>query len=209
MTRRDPDDRLADLGARWQALLPGADDVFDELIRRWGAPERRYHNLQHLAEALSALDLLGGTRLEQLAIWFHDAVHGLGAGADERASAELARERLGLLQLSIDEVGEVVRLVLVTERHAPRVDDPAGARVSDCDMAILAADPERYDESVRGIRTEYSRFDDDEFHRGRVAVLDDFLSRPRIFHTARGYDLWEVRARANLARELRARGGGG
>ncbi|MDA8438911.1 MAG: metal-dependent phosphohydrolase [Propionibacterium sp.] len=205
MTPRDADRRLADLGARWRALLPGADDVFAELVRRWDGPDRRYHNLQHLTEALSALDLLAGTRLDQLAIWFHDAVHGLGAGADERGSADLARERLGALELPPDEIGEVVRLVLVTESHAPPVDDPAGARVSDCDMAILAADPERYDESVRGIRTEYSRFNDDEFHRGRVAVLDDLLSRPRIFHTDRGFDLWEVRARGNITRELLAR----
>lgn len=204
-TRHDVDDRLPDLGARWQELLPGADGVFDDLVGRWGAPERRYHNLQHLAEALAALDLLEGARVERLAVWFHDAVHGLGAGADERASADLAREQLTMLSLPRAEVGEVVRLVLVTEHHAPGAADLAGARVSDCDMAILAADPDRYDESVRAIRAEYSRFDDDMFRRGRTALLEEFLSRRQIFHTPRGHDLWEARARANVTRELHAR----
>ena len=196
---------VTDLLSRWHRIIPGGDDVFGDLVRRWGAPDRHYHNLQHLSEALAALDVLGGGRPERLAVWFHDAVYGLGAGADERASADLASARLGSLLVTPDDLVEVVRLVLLTEHHLPRPGDEAGARVSDCDMAILAADPGRYDESVRGIRLEYARYDDEAFTRGRIAVLDDFLSRPRLFHTARGHALWEARARANLARELRSR----
>lgn len=198
-------DGLRDLRARWSALLPAADDLFDELARAWGAPDRHYHDLRHLAESLAAVDLLAGGPLEHLALWFHDAVYGLGAGADEQASARLAHDRLLGAGLPDDEVAEVVRLVLVTEHHSPGPRDPAGARVSDADMAILASEPTRYAESVRGIREEYARYDDASFAAGRVAVLNDFLRRDRIFHTPTGYDRWERRARHNLARELRSR----
>ncbi len=205
MSRHAPVPLDVALRARWRSFVPEADELCDELIARWGAPERHYHDLRHLEESLTALDLLGGGGAEHLAVWFHDAVYGLGAGADERASADLAAERLSAIPHTRADVGEVVRLVLVTEHHAPRSGDDAGARVSDCDMAILAAEPDRYDESVRGIRAEYARYDDEAFRRGRLAVLDDFLARPRIFHTDHGYRCWEQPARSNVAREVRAR----
>ena len=201
-----PDPRgLQELTNRWSALVPDAAPVFDDLVSRWGAPERHYHDLRHLAEALSALDLLGGGPLEHLALWFHDAVYGLGPGRDERASAELARDRLEVAGAPDADVDEVVRLVLVTEHHSPRSDDAAGARVSDADMAILGSGAERYADSVRGIRAEYARYDDETFRLGRMAVLRDFLARDRIFLTPTGYDRWEVRARHNIAEELRRR----
>ena len=201
----EPGGPRRELKARWSALLPDADPLFDELVARWGGDDRHYHDLRHLAESLAALDSLQGRPLEGLALWFHDAVYGLGAGADERASAQLAGDRLLAQGVPEPDVAEVVRLVLVTEHHSPGVDDPSGARVSDADMAILGADPARYAESVRGIRAEYARYDDETFRRGRMAVLRDFLARDRIFHTPTGLQRWERRARLNIAEELRSR----
>ncbi|HET9127702.1 MAG TPA: metal-dependent phosphohydrolase [Propionibacteriaceae bacterium] len=203
-----PDESVAplrELRARWSALLPDADPLFEELVSRWGADDRHYHDLRHLAEALAALDTLGGRPLERLALWFHDAVYGLGPGADERASAQLAVDRLPEHGLPQPDVDEVRRLVLVTEHHSPAPGDLPAARVSDADMAILASDPGRYADSVRGIRAEYAHYDDEAFRRGRVAVLRDFLARDRIFHTPTGLDRWERPARRNIADELRWR----
>ena len=202
MTAPDTGLRLAELRVRWSPLLPDAQLLFDELTSLWGGDDRHYHDLRHLAESLAALDVLAGGRLEQLALWFHDAVYGLGAGADERASARLARDRLTRCGLAGPDVDEVVRLVLVTEQHSPGPDDSPGARVSDADMAILASHPSRYAESVRGIREEYARFDDETFARGRGAVLRDLLARERIFHTPIGLRRWERPARANIVAEL-------
>ena len=101
-----------------------------------------------------------------------------------------------------DVVAEVVRLVLVTVDHRPEDDDTNGAALSDADLGILAADPERYAEYVasvrRGVRPRRRR----RLPRrsaGRARGLDD---KPHLFHTAAARERWEDAARANLRREL-------
>lgn len=202
-TPADLERQWADLGGAHAA--PSWASAGADLLARYDEPWRGYHNRQHIAEALAALRLLGGGLPEQVAIWFHDAVYGLAPGADERASADLAVEVLSGLGMPRSVTAQVRRLVLVTEHHRPAVGDMPGAYVSDADMAILAADELRYDESVRGIRLEYSHLDDAEFNTGRIAVLEGFLAMPVIYHTPLGRDRWEERARANIARELAGR----
>jgi len=94
--------RHADLAARWDALVPGAEDVGAELLRRWSEPHRTYHGTAHLAACLRSVQVaaegLGPVpRTVLLALWFHDAVHDGEAGRDEERSAALARELLGPL----------------------------------------------------------------------------------------------------------------
>ena len=45
--------------ADWNNMLPDRPELRDELIRRWSEEARRYHDVRHLAQCLSALDLLG------------------------------------------------------------------------------------------------------------------------------------------------------
>lgn len=199
-----------ELQRRWATLGgPSASEAWrqagDELLSRWAEPWRGYHNQQHLTESLDALDLLGAGLAERVAIWFHDAIYGLGPGADELASADLAVDTLAGLGVAASIRAEVRRLVLVTEQHSPGPGDLPGARVSDADMAILASSSERYADSVRGIRAEYSQFDDAQFNFGRIAVLEAFLAHPQLFHTQHGLTHWEQPARRNITTELAAR----
>lgn len=94
--------RRADLAARWAALVPGADAVGEELLRRWSEPHRTYHGTAHLADCLRSVQVAAeglGTvpRTVLLALWFHDAVHDGEAVRDEERSAELARDLLAPL----------------------------------------------------------------------------------------------------------------
>ena len=66
---------------------------------------------------------------------------------------------------------EVARLVRLTERHLPADDDANGCVLSDADLAILAATPERYAEYAADVRREYAHVPDDLFRAGRAAVL--------------------------------------
>ena len=43
---------------------------------------------------------------------------------------------------------------------------------------------------------------DDDFARGRAAVLRDLLAKDSLFHTAAARELWEDRARGNVSAEL-------
>lgn len=178
------------------------DDVRDALLARWREPHRHYHGVTHLEYGLRALEELGGGMIERIAFWCHDAVHSNTTPDDELASAEVARELLAD-HLTIPELHEVVRLVMVTIHHSPEEGDDAGARVSDADLAALAADPETYERNIAGIRAEMPSITDEQWRTGRAAFLDGFLAYERLFHTAEGIERWERRARENLERERR------
>ena len=186
------------LADRWP--LRALTDVRDELLAAWDRPG--YHDLRHLAEVLDRLDELdrAGASFDivpvVLAAWFHDAVYDGHPEAEER-SALLATEALPDPPAS-----EVARLVRMTEHHQAFPDDLNAAALSDADLAILAADPERFDEYARDVRIEYSFVSDADFRAGRATVLSDLLAGPSLFRTPQGQSLWEERARANVAAEI-------
>lgn len=192
----------------WGAAPGQVADVVHSLLEAHTQPGRRYHDLRHVDEMLRHLETLARADglasapvAEQLAAVFHDVVYEGRHGEDERASAGWAVDALRRAGAPAALVQEVERLVLLTAGHRPAPDDPAGARVSDADMAILASVPGRYHVSVRDIRLEYARVSPADWRAGRRAVLDGFLAQPCIFHTAHGHAVWEERARANVADE--------
>ena len=189
---------------RWRDESNDSEDLLSWLLEKWTEPHRRYHDLRHLHECLDALDGLGGGRPERLAAWFHDVVYDGVPVQDEKRSAELSRARLTGLGCAPELIHEVERLVLLTIEHDPSPGDAAGEILSDADLAILGATPQRYRESVADIRWEYARFDEEQWRVGRAQVLRSFLARPRIYRTELGHARWEESARANIGRELAA-----
>ncbi|MFT4189192.1 MAG: hypothetical protein QM621_11500 [Aeromicrobium sp.] len=186
--------------------LTGADALRDELLAAYAEPSRGHHGTGHLREVLERLDELAaaGTPFDRttvsLAAWFHDAVYDGERDAEER-SAVWAEAALPM-HLDAATVAEVVRLVRLTEDHRPDPEDTSGCALSDADLAILAAPPERYDAYVAGVRAEYAHLPDDVFVAGRTDVLRDLASSPQLFRTRHGRAHWEEPARANMAREL-------
>jgi predicted metal-dependent HD superfamily phosphohydrolase len=174
-----------------------------DLLRRWREPHRGYHDVEHLSEVLDRLNDLGCSEPEaRLAAWFHDAVYRGEPGADERASADLARTELLALGVPPPRTERVVALVAVTATHEPPAGDAGAAALCDADLAVLAADPQRYSRYVAGVRREYTHLDDAVFAAGRAQVLRRLLERPALFATATGYSRWEPLARENIAGEL-------
>ena len=173
------------------------------VLAGWREPNRRYHDVRHLAQCLTALEALAAegavARPVVLAAWFHDAVYEAVPGRDEESSAVLAEERLaGLLPRA--EVEAVARLVRMTTHHDPSGEDEA--QLSDADLSILGLPRARYDMYVRDVRGDYAHLPESAWRAGRSAVLGALLGRPRLFHTATGADRWEETARANLRAEL-------
>jgi predicted metal-dependent HD superfamily phosphohydrolase len=197
--------RLArEVGARGDVAGAGAS-----LLGRWSEPHRGYHDRAHLDEVLRRLDLLAdATRrpaVVRLAAWFHDAVYDPTSTDNEERSADLATTMLAELGLEPDVVAETARLVRVTATHDVADDDDRDAAVlCDADLAVLAANPIRYQSYVEGVRREYQHLDDTTFARGRADVLSRLLDRPQLFRTAYGRREWEHAARANASAELRA-----
>ena len=223
--RDRPAARRRDLAARWARLAPGDDHIGETLLARWHEPHRIYHGPAHLKHALDSLDVVSGpgptSRVEQFAVWFHDAIftidtkghQGEHPGAspqetasNEEASAELARTLLGPvrrdLRLSLADITEISRLVVVTVEHNPNTGDAAGARVSDADLAILGSATDNYTKYVGRVRREYAHVRDADFDAARGLVLAGLLARGPIFRTAIARERWEDRAQANLRSEL-------
>ena len=192
-------------------------ELGERLIQAWEQPHRAYHHSGHLSQMLADLDRLysGRTPLASiLAAWFHDAVYEGAPGEDERRSEQLAGTSLeplvaaGLLD---EEELQLVRLLIratATHELPESAELPAGYEVTDieffldADMAILAAEPAHYRRYLRGVRSEYSHFDDEAFRTGRMSFLHSILERERIFLSERARELWEKPARANLCGEL-------
>ena len=191
---------MTELGDLWPDHLPAA--WRDTLLAAYGDPRRGYHDRLHLAEVLARVDELlpaddPARDAVVLAAWFHDAVYD-GGPDDEERSALLALDALGDNPLG----REVARLVRVTADHRPGEADHAGQVLCDADLAVLAADDERYASYTAGVRKEYAHVPDRDFAAGRAAVLRDLVAKPALFHTAAARQRWEERARANVRREL-------
>lgn len=190
---------------QWPDTVPAT--VAADLLRRYGQPQRHYHDLRHLGEVLAAVDQLAAHaadgRAVRLAAWFHDAVYDPGAPDNERRSAALAR---GALPPALGD--KVAELVLVTAEHAPPAGDADAAVLCDADLAVLAASEQRYAEYAADVRREHAHVPDNVFTSARATVLERFLAREHLYTTGTARARWERQARSNLVREVSALGGG-
>lgn len=200
--------RAAARGAGATASDADLDAAANYLLSRWAEPQRHYHDVTHLASVLDVVDRFAGLAQHpdrvRLAAWMHDAVYDPRAlgDANERDSAEFAEGLLQSLGAPDQVAAEVARLVGLTAGHATGDDDPDGELLCDADLAILAADAERYARYTSAIRREYAHVPEDVFRAARTRVLTALLELPSIYRHAPIRDAWEERAQANLKAEL-------
>ena len=181
--------------------------AFDVLVAAYSAPERHYHNLEHLGEMFKVVERLAGL-VEQpnalhLAIWFHDAVYDSRAKDNERRSGELAVDLLGPLGVPATTIERIVSMIWSTAHtsgEAPALRDTQV--LLDADLAILGASEERYARYAADIRKEYAWVPEADYRAGRAAVLTRFLAAPRIYLTQIMFEEGDQRARANMRAEL-------
>lgn len=168
---------------------------------------RRYHSLAHVEDCLARLAAVDGLspaeqRLLEYAIWWHDAVYDPTRSDNEAASAALARLDLAALGVPAADRDEVARLILLTAGHEVAPGDRLGAILISIDLSILAAAPARYDAYATAVREEYAHVPEAAFRAGRAAILRRFLAAPVLFPDPALAAMWDVPARANLAREI-------
>jgi predicted metal-dependent HD superfamily phosphohydrolase len=185
-----------------------AHPPFDVLVAAYSAPERHYHNLEHLSEMFRVIDRLSAIIEEpvalNLAVWFHDAVYDSRAKDNEQRSGELAVDLLGPLGVPASTIERIVSMIWATAHTADAAPAalPDTRVLLDADLAILGAAPERYARYAADIRKEYAWVPEADYRTGRAAVLERFLSSPRIYQSQPLFDEGEQQARANLRAEL-------
>jgi predicted metal-dependent HD superfamily phosphohydrolase len=199
----------SDWRAAWRDLhLPApGDDVLDALLARWAEPHRKYHTLQHLHECLALFERHRGLAQQPgevaLALWFHDAVYDTARHDNEAVSADWARQVLRHAGAALD-VAERVHALILDTRHSEVPATPDARLLVDIDLAILGADPARFEEYERQVRAEYDFVTEPRFRQKRAEILQGFLDRPAIFATPRFVDRFEAGARANLTAAIAA-----
>ncbi|GEN79952.1 HD domain-containing protein [Actinotalea fermentans] len=201
------------LGAGATASPSEIEYVGERLLARWSEPGRHFHNTRHLADVLAHVDELAEEahepELVRLAAWYHGAVFDAAerasfahrGGEDERASAALARLELGELGLPQRAVDRVAELVTALARHTPMPGDDDCAVLCDADLAMLAAEPQRYKAYLTALRAEYAHIPVEDFVRARIAILRRLQERARLFASPLGHG-WEEPARQNVDAEL-------
>lgn len=180
----------------------------EELLGYWRQTHRSYHDERHLEDVLLALDQLTtlGETIEAptlLATWFHDAVYEGVAEQDETASAELAHASLQRLQFDDGTITDVHSFIIATAPGQEIAQPPLPlVHLLDADLSIFSASPSRYQQYAEGVRAEYLHVAEQEFAHGRSAILQTYLDLPTIYRTTPAQQLWETRARVNIAQEI-------
>src|SRR4029079_18076840 len=99
-------------------------------------------------------------------------------------------------------ISRVETLIRLTARHGhldPEEVDLDAKLFLDCDMAILGAPQQRFDEYDRAIRVEHAYVPDAAYRAGRGAFLSRLLEKDRIFLSELFHERLHEPARANIA----------
>ena len=191
----------------WSGLGASGDGlaVRDALLAAWDEPQRRYHTLRHLRDCLALLEpqlaLAEHPAEVEIAVWFHDAVYDTKAQDNEVRSAQRADEALAGAGVPLAAVQRVHALVMAT-RHDAMPDTVDERLLVDVDLAILGAEPERFDEYEAEVREEYAWVPGAVFRHRRHEILEEFLERPSIYSTPEFCSRFEEQARENLRRAI-------
>jgi predicted metal-dependent HD superfamily phosphohydrolase len=185
------------------------NDLFLKTITNaYSAPERGYHNLKHISEMLKLwrtyVQYLDRPLEVYLAIMFHDSIYDVRLSENEAASAEFARAYLTehMLTKGID-IEHVCYLINLTAQHGkldPSKLDETTKLFLDFDMAIMAADRERFIEYEQGILKEYSnKFSTQAYLNGRIHFLTSrYPQGKKIYLSARFLVLFQKKAEENI-----------
>lgn len=191
----------------WQELGAAAVDegLYARLMASWNEAHRRYHTAQHLRVCLQHFAEVRNQAQRpaevELALWFHDAIYDPRRKDNELLSADWACR--SVLQAGLPpEVGDRVHALVMATCHDAAPTDADAQLLVDIDLAILGAEPERFDEFDQQIRAEYAHVPDEQFRTGRARILNGFLGRPRLYSTPHFCAALEQRARANLRRAV-------
>lgn len=181
---------------------------FELLAAAYTAPDRHYHNLEHLDEVFRTAGRLAAitddTGPLHLAIWFHDVVYDPRARDNEARSASLAVDLLGPIGVPAAVLDRVTRMIQATAHLGHQEPgDRDTATLLDADLAILGAPEDRYRRYAADIRREYSWVPDAEYRPGRAAVLERFMARPRLYHHELLRKTCEQQAHVNMREELK------
>lgn len=182
-----------------------ASKLWDDIREKYSHPKRHYHNLHHLSALLDQLETVQDDIHDWdcvlFALFYHDYIYKVSKNDNEERSANEARKKLGLLQLSPSKISLVMEIILATKSHQQKANNDINIFL-DADLSILGSDRQTYELYIKQIRKEYIIYPDFLYRPGRKKVLKHFLDMPSIFKTSLFRDRFEQNARENVIWEL-------
>lgn len=182
---------------------------FEDLIKRYSEQNRYYHNIEHIATIIDLIisnkHKLKSAEVLILAAFYHDAVYNVRRTDNEAKSAKLALKQLSQLGITGNTLQRVNSLIINTKNHfADNIDnhDFDLCFFLDCDLFTLGAEREKYIRYIQNIRKEYKMYPDFMYKKGRLKILEIFLSHDKIFKTKLFSDQYEIIARDNISYEI-------
>lgn len=180
--------------------------IFADMQTAYQAPERHYHNLQHITQLLRLQNTyarqLKAPDVVQYAIFFHDMVYDVQQRDNEQQSAVAAVQYLRQTSFPAKKITAVEAFIVATQTHVNTQNDTDLDYFLDFDLQILGSAPEHYQAYTQQIRQEYSIYPDTLYHPGRKKVLQHFLEMPAIYRTPDFQQQYETQARQNIQAEL-------
>lgn len=189
-----------------------AEPLARALLMAWSAPERRYHERQHLCDCLFELDALradadatvaglAAAPAVELALWYHDVVYDTHVHDNEERSALRLVAEVESVGVEAEVVATAARLVRATAhlgRPADAVLAPDEALVVDIDLSILGQHPLRFADFEDGIGEEYAHVPTIALRWNRRRFLRRLQAAAQIFATPTMRARHEAAARTNL-----------
>lgn len=208
----------------WTALMTalgnpkGSEEVFQDLLKRYGEPHRAYHNLEHIVAMLDDFEAVKSSLKPDIeefasqlafAIWFHDAVYDPKASNNEAESAHLADKAANALGLTdradlnkVRHFDHIVNDLIMLTKHIEVPKFPLGRLMVDLDLAILGKSGYLFNAYEVGIRKEYEWVPWVEFRKKRAEILQRFLDRKSIYSLDVFWTKYQAAAEENLKRSI-------
>ncbi|MEI8390699.1 MAG: HD domain-containing protein, partial [bacterium] len=137
-------------------------------------------------------------------IFMHDIVN--GSPNDVEDSVEIALKLLHKSENSKFKNKEnLLREIILATKHDSSVPENLSLEakiIADIDLSILGSDKSSYNIYAKQIRREYSRYPDDVYNPGRIAVLKGILIKHNIYKTDFFQKKYEQKARINIQNEI-------
>ncbi len=180
--------------------------AYSDILIQYSQPHRKYHNLEHISHCLAEFQAVRHLALDidalELAIWYHDAIYEIGASDNEERSAILAQVVMNSFDLPTGLIDKVKAIIIAT-KHEKVPDDHDAKLMLDIDISNLGQ-ADKFKESNRLVREEYSSVPANLFANGRSNILQSFLDRPSIYLTEFFQQKYEDSARKNIESAIKA-----
>lgn len=182
------------------------ENLWLEIEQNYSEKGRYYHNLQHIENMYSELELckqmVSDWDTILFSLFYHDIIYDPVAKDNEEQSAKKAVYNLTVINYPIEKIDRCKNQILATKTHALTPDNDT-CLFTDADLSILGAKWTYYKTYYQQIRKEYAIYPDIIYNPGRKKVLEHFLDMDFIFKTTYFRDKYELKAKENILKELR------